>query len=104
MKSAKWSESRKANHHKRRALKLKLPAEVIRPLDVYERDEWKCGICAEPVGRDIKHPDPKSPSLDHILPLSKGGHHVMKNVQLAHLDCNIRKGARVESTVGAMLA
>jgi 5-methylcytosine-specific restriction endonuclease McrA len=38
-----------------------------------------------------KAPDPMSPSLDHILPLSKGGTHEPRNVQLAHLGCNVRK-------------
>lgn len=102
MKQSEWDERRKANHHKRRALKMKLPADNIRPGDVYERDEWTCGLCNEPVLRDSKWPDPMSPSLDHITPLSKGGHHVMDNVQLAHLDCNVRKGNRVEAD--AMLA
>ena len=92
-----WDDRRRSNYHKRRALKLELPADNIRPLDVYERDEWTCGLCNEAVPRDAKYPDPLSPSLDHILPLSKGGHHVMENVQLAHLDCNVRKGNRVEA-------
>lgn len=91
-----WDERRKANYQKRRALKLQLPADDIRPADVYERDEWVCGLCSEPVDRSLSWPDPMSPSLDHVLPLSKGGHHVMGNVQLAHLSCNVRKGARTE--------
>lgn len=91
-----WSERRKANYQKRRAQKLNLPAESIRPADVYERDEWVCGICSFPVDRMLVYPDPSSASLDHILPLSKGGHHVLVNVQLAHLSCNVQKGAQVE--------
>lgn len=90
-----WNERRKANYHKRRALKRKLPADNIRPRDVYERDGWICQICYEPVDASVKWPDPKSPSLDHTIPLSKGGHHVWENVALAHLDCNVRKGDRV---------
>lgn len=96
-----WNERRKAGHHKRRALKLNLPADNIRPADVYERDGWVCGLCAEPVDRNSAWPDPMSPSLDHVLPLSKGGHHVLENVQLAHLSCNVRKGARIQEPVSA---
>jgi len=97
-----WDERRKSNYQKRRALKLQLPADDIRPLDVYERDGWACNICSEPVDRNISWPDPMSPSLDHVLPLSLGGHHTMENVALAHLSCNVRKGNRVE--VDAMSA
>jgi 5-methylcytosine-specific restriction endonuclease McrA len=99
---AAWDERRKSNYQKRRALKLRLPADNIRPADVYERDEWACNICSEPVDRNLSWPDPMSPSLDHVLPLSLGGHHTMENVALAHLSCNVRKGNRVE--VDAMSA
>lgn len=92
-----WDERRKANYQKRRAQKLNLPADAVRTLDVYERDEWVCGLCSLPVDRELAYPDPSSASLDHILPLSKGGHHVFENVQLGHLSCNVRKGARVEA-------
>lgn len=90
-----WSDQRRARYHKRRALKRNLPADNIRPRDVYERDGWICQICYEPVDESVKWPDPMSPSLDHVIPLSKGGHHVWENVSLAHLDCNVRKGDRV---------
>lgn len=95
--NSEWNERRKANYQQRRALKLQLPADNIRPVDVYERDEWVCGLCFGAVGRDTFWPDPMSPSLDHILPLSKGGHHILANVQLAHLACNVRKGANTEA-------
>lgn len=76
--NAPWNERRKANYQKRRALKLNLPADAVRPLDVYERDEWVCGLCSLPVDRELAYPDPSSASLDHILPLSKGGHRAAK--------------------------
>ncbi len=34
------------------------------------------------------------PSIDHVVPLSKGGEHSWNNVRLAHLGCNSSKGAR----------
>lgn len=94
---SEWSDRRRSNYHKRRALKRKLPADDIRPLDVFERDGWVCGICAAPVDRDLQWPDEMSASLDHVVPLSRGGHHVLSNVQLAHLGCNIRKGDSLQA-------
>jgi 5-methylcytosine-specific restriction endonuclease McrA len=31
-------------------------------------------------------------SLDHLVPVSKGGAHIATNLRLAHLQCNIRRG------------
>lgn len=54
-----------------------------------------CGICDELMDRDLLWPDPLSKSVDHIIPLARGGIHSLTNCQWAHLICNMRKGARV---------
>lgn len=65
--------------------------EVVRLADVAERDHFQCQICESDVDMAIAHPHPLSPSLDHIVPLAKGGAHTMVNSQLAHLRCNMVK-------------
>lgn len=95
--SEPWTERRKVNHQKRRAQKMQLPADPILSADVYERDGWVCGLCDLSVDGSLAYPEPFSASLDHIIPLSKGGHHTLDNVQLAHLQCNVRKGALVSA-------
>lgn len=51
-----------------------------------------CGICGCPVDFDLKPPHPLSPCIDHIIPVSKGGHPSdMDNLQLAHMTCNRQK-------------
>lgn len=74
---------------------MQLPSETIQSLNVYERDGWICGLCGLPVDDYLTYPDPRSASLDHVTPLSLGGSHMLENVQLAHLGCNVQKGARV---------
>ncbi|MEW2302565.1 HNH endonuclease [Streptomyces sp. NPDC006655] len=64
---------------------------------VFERDGWICGLCDKPVDRHLAYPAPMSASLDHVIPLSRGGHHEPENVQCSHLTCNVRKGARVDA-------
>lgn len=64
--------------------------EKFSSLEIFNRDKWICQICKNKVNKKLKHPDPMSPSLDHIIPISQGGLHVRKNVQLTHLRCNIK--------------
>ena len=96
MAPQEWTDARRDAYHRRRALKLATAVDgpVIRD-QIAERGEYRCGLCGDPVDMDVAYPDSLSPSLDHILPLSKGGAHVPENVQLAHLGCNVAKGARV---------
>lgn len=92
---AKQTAREKANPHiprekelRRRAQKLALPCDDVNLQVVFERDQGVCGICGESA-------DPESWHLDHIIPLSKGGHHTYENVQVSHPSCNLRKGARL---------
>jgi 5-methylcytosine-specific restriction endonuclease McrA len=68
--------------------------ETFTRLEVFERDGWICGICHEPIDRELKRPDPMAVTLDHIKPVGKGGEHTLDNVQAAHDSCNRRKGGR----------
>lgn len=81
--------------HRERARHFGVPYEATSAKRVYERDGWRCGLCREAVDPGCAFPDPLSPSLDHVIPLSVAGSpgHVWSNVQLAHLGCNIKKGA-----------
>ncbi len=91
-----WGDAKKAAYHRRRARKKTGSAGVrVVAAVIFDRDEWTCGLCGEPVDHAVAYPDPLSPSLDHVVPLSKGGTHAEANVQLAHLHCNIAKGARI---------
>lgn len=80
--------------HVRRALLRGSHADSFNVGDVYERDGWTCGICYTLVDAENKWPHPMSASLDHVVPLIKGGAHTLDNVQLAHLRCNTSKGDR----------
>lgn len=90
-------ESRKAANARRRAvLAGARTADVFTNDEIFNRDGWVCQLCGEPVDSGLEWPHPMYKSLDHRVPLNRGGAHTKDNVQLAHLSCNARKGDREE--------
>lgn len=85
----------KKHVHKRRALLAAAASDGYLPLDVFMRDGWVCQLCGEPIDESLSWPHRHAASVDHIIPISKGGGDVFANVQASHLTCNISKGARV---------
>lgn len=67
--------------------KRSVPYEKINREDVYLKDGMICGIC----GGCLEMSDF---TIDHIIPISKGGGHVFGNVHSAHRICNIRRGTK----------
>jgi 5-methylcytosine-specific restriction endonuclease McrA len=68
-------------------------------LDLWTSQSGRCAICGEamPQGRfDVAHATiwkKKRPTFDHIRPRKKGGMDDRANLQLAHAECNWRKGS-----------
>lgn len=60
-----------------------------------ERDGWRCGICHRAIDRDAPRRTAASPSMDHIIPLARGGLHTDENLQIAHYGCNVAKRDRL---------
>jgi len=54
-------------------------------MEILERHEYRCAYCGR---NDVKM------TMDHIVPLSRGGQHVASNVVPACRTCNTSKGAR----------
>lgn len=66
--------------------------------EIYDRDGWRCHLCRRRVDRRLRHPHPRSASLDHLIPLADGGDHDPANLATAHLGCNMarRRGGNVQ--------
>lgn len=65
---------------------------------LYKRDAGICYICGKPCSFDdyvvkdgVTVCGDWYPSIDHVVPLSKGGKHSWENVRLAHRRCNYIK-------------
>lgn len=96
-----WAEDNRQRQHVRRLAKLNPggAVEKFTRAEVFERDGYICGICAGAIDPALRHPDPMSATVDHVIPLSRGGGHTLANAQAAHRSCNLRKWAHVSEEV-----
>lgn len=86
----RWGRSESGKDHNRRAKNRRRGARAGDPykrMDVFNRDEGICHLCKETVAWEEF-------SLDHLIPISKGGPDCFENVATAHLECNVKRGNR----------
>lgn len=79
----------------KRRIRTSEDVQDFKRIEVYERDGWICQLCKKVVNPQLSFPNPACASLDHVIPLSRGGGHKTTNVQLAHLRCNTSRGNKV---------
>ena len=84
--------------HKHRAVKFGCAYDSSVTLaKLIKRDGLRCALCGKMCDPNdhswSEYSGPMYPSIDHIVPMSKGGGHVWNNVQVAHIICNSEKGA-----------
>lgn len=78
----------------RRAKKRGNGHEAFDPIDVLRRDKWRCQLCGVRTPKKLRGTwELNAPELDHIVPLSMGGEHSMRNSQCLCRKCNSEKGA-----------
>lgn len=75
-----------SERHKPRAAAYQGPITSRGVLELVERQEYRCAL----TGRRL---EPTTASLDHVVPLSRGGRHEMENAQVLHKMVNRAKGA-----------
>lgn len=94
----------KATRHRNRKKTVKRQgARTVERIDVYEvaeRDLSVCHICGVEVDLSLARSSRMGPTLDHVIPISKGGLDSLENVRLAHWICNIRKSDSLEFVNG----
>ena len=101
---AKINRKGRRDSHRHRAVKYGCaydPSVTLAKL--INRDGLRCAICGEMCDRNdhswSRYSGPMYPSIDHIVPMSKGGGHVWGNVQVAHIICNSEKGDKIGKVV-----
>lgn len=70
--------------------------ESVTLKNVFKKYEGKCQCCGKLLSFDTGVTENDYPSIDHVIPLSRGGSHQWENVQLLCRKCNILKSNKVQ--------
>jgi hypothetical protein len=92
--STECSEEAKRERYRRknRARRTKSRPGVYTLREIGDRAGWRCHLCGKKVRGDLSGMHPRGPTIDHLVPLSKGGTDSARNVDLAHRSCNVSRG------------
>lgn len=99
-----FREKVRATEYKRKALKRQAFVEEVMRDEVMRRSRWVCHLCGQKIPKAAVWPDPLFGSVDHVIPLAKGGKHSYANCKAAHLRCNCSKGAKPVGQLGLEFA
>lgn len=72
--------------------KIYSQGDDITPIVLFELHAWTCWVCKEPINRYLRVPNYKAATIEHIVPISRGGTHTWENTAPAHYGCNMSKG------------
>jgi predicted nucleic acid-binding Zn ribbon protein len=92
----KWTHRVSKMHSRNRKAIRKNTWDGVPDEALYERDGWLCQmpVCfgaSRTIDPELPNPTPWSKSIDHVLPLSRGGLDTSGNKRAAHLRCNISR-------------
>lgn len=95
MRCAKRQAKREREYALRSSKQISSVGGRINRLGVFKQANWTCNQCGVlvvlPRGLNLSN----EATVDHIIPLSKGGLHIAENVQCLCRQCNTNKGARL---------
>lgn len=66
--------------------------EQINHTEVFDSHGWICHLCENKIDPRATRDDWMRVTLDHLIPLSRGGTHTRDNVKPAHWKCNMDRG------------
>lgn len=99
---ARKANNKQHDHRRRTKIRMMLIDNDITVEGLYRRDSGTCYLCGGQCNLgDYTVRDGAFiagdwyPSIDHVIPLAKGGEHSWSNVRLAHRRCNIMKSDNI---------
>lgn len=96
----RWQEKnpnkvRAYNHRERARRRGAKKTGLVVPAEIFDRDGWRCQFCRCKVKKPTSRGGLKEATIDHIIPLSRGGSHTEANVQAACRMCNSKKNNKL---------
>lgn len=55
------------------------------------KDNFVCYLCSEPIDMSLPRTSKLGATIDHVIPITKGGTDDLDNLRLTHWTCNVRK-------------
>lgn len=86
-RAANESERLNAKNHRRRAA----IGNRFTLGDVIRRSGLSCHICHGDVDLSLSGMDPNGPTIDHLIPIARGGPNFLTNTAVAHRICNMKR-------------
>lgn len=92
----------RAKRARHRIKTVKRQARTVKPSrlsadDLVDKMGNLCRICGDEIDMSLKRTSRMGLTVDHIIPLSKGGQDTLENMQPAHWVCNVRKGNKTNA-------
>jgi 5-methylcytosine-specific restriction endonuclease McrA len=75
-------------------VKMAMSKKAMVMENLMARDGDKCLHCGERVRFSDPESDPLAATIEHIIPVARGGSNYMFNLALAHYRCNARRGTK----------
>lgn len=99
--SKRWKRQEKNNRKRARDYGAETcPVDFVRIVIDYG---CKCCICFEPINPELPGTDAEGLTLEHIIALGQGGHHVASNIGPAHKRCNEAKNNQLDTPKAAKI-
>lgn len=89
--------TRRNQRRAREAREWGTASETFSDKSIFERDGYLCCVCGMPVRTDVRPCHYQAATIDHIIPLSRGGSNMRGNIQTVHFICNSIKSNRLPS-------
>ncbi len=87
-------QAKRLHKDKRRAVKRNAYREDVSRRRVFESDSYRCHLCRRKTDTTKQVPHPRAPTIDHVIPLGRGGTHEPSNCRTACFQCNATKSDR----------